>query len=108
MFLGAIPKVPVSMSASGSVEPTAHTERPTPFHDSNIFVYRMSVGKSDISRILMNPKYKRLSGLCEIARHPLDPLPRLKFAQRVNIVLPGLVLCLRVVPGEEQRQENQD
>ena len=51
---------------------------------------------------------QRLSGLCEIARHSLDPLPRLKSAQRVNIVLPGLILCLREVPGEGQRQENQD
>ena len=68
----------------------------------------MSVGKSDISGILMNPKHERISGLCEIARHLLDPLPRLKFAERVNIVLPGLILCLRVVPGEGQRQENQD
>src|SRR4029079_7858637 len=92
----------------GSVEPTAHTERPTSFHDSNVFVYRMRVGKSDISRILMNPKHKRLSGLCEIARHPLNPLPRLKSAQRVNIVLPGLSLGRGVVRGERQRQENQD
>ena len=68
----------------------------------------MSVGKSDIARIRMNPKHKRLSGLREIARHPLDPLPWLKFAERINIVLPGLILGLRVVPGERQRQENQD
>ena len=92
----------------GSAEPTAHPEGPTPFHDSNVFVDRMGVGKSDISRILMNPKHERLSGLCEIARHLLDPLPRLKCAQRGNAVLPGLILRLRVVPGEGQRQENQD
>ncbi len=73
-----------------------------------MLVYRMSVGKSDISGILMNPKHERLSGLCEIARHLLDPLPRLKFDQRVNTVLPGLILRLRVVAAEGQRQENDD
>jgi hypothetical protein len=56
----------------------------------------------------MNPKHERLSGLCEIARHLLDPLPRLKFDQRVNAVLPGLILCLHVVTAEGQRQENDD
>jgi len=107
--LGRHPKRPrVHWFQSGSVEPTAHTERPTPFHDSNVFVYRMSVRKSDISGILMNPKHERLSGLCEIAGHLLDPLPRLKFAQRENAVLPGLILSLRVLPREAQRQQNYD
>lgn len=73
-----------------------------------MFVYRMSVRKSDIPRILMNPKHERLAGLCEIARHLLDPLPGLKFAQRVNVAMPRLILCLRVVPPEGQRQENYD
>jgi hypothetical protein len=92
----------------GPAEPTAHPEGPTPFHDSNVFVYRMDVGKSDISRILMNPKHERLSGLGEIARHFLDPLPWLKCAQRGNAVLPGLILCLRGVAAEGQRQQNDD
>jgi hypothetical protein len=43
----------------GAVEPPAHAERPTSFHDSSVFVYRMSVGKSDISCVLMNTKHKQ-------------------------------------------------
>src|SRR4026209_279156 len=42
---------------------------PRPFDDGDIDL---------ISRILMNPTHERLSGLCEIARHLLDPLPRRK------------------------------
>jgi hypothetical protein len=56
----------------------------------------------------MNPKHERISGLCEIARHLLDPLPGLKSAQRVNAVLRRLILCLGVVEREGQRQENDD
>ena len=68
----------------------------------------MSVGKSDIPCILMNPKYKRLPGFGEIARHLLNPLPRLKSGKRVNGVRDGMILRLRIVPREEQRQENDD
>jgi hypothetical protein len=51
----------------------------------------MSVGKSDISCVLMNPKHKRLR-LGEIARNLFDPLPRLKFTERVNAVRRGMIL----------------
>ena len=66
------------------------------------------MGKGDIPRILMNPKHKRFPGFGEIARHFLDPLSRLKSGKRINRVRRGMILRLRIVPREEQRQENDD
>ena len=86
-----------------AVEPLAHAKRPNPFHNCNVFVYRMSVGKCDVACILMNSKNKRLTRFGEIARHLLDPLPWLKFAERVNAVRGGMILRFRIVPRERER-----
>jgi hypothetical protein len=68
----------------------------------------MSVRKSDVPRILMNPKHECLRGFGEIARHLLDPLPRLKSGKRINDVRRGIILRVRIVPRSEQRQGNDD
>ena len=52
----------------------------------------MSVGKSDVTGVLMNAKDKRLPRFGEIARNFFDPLAGLKFAERIYAVRRGMIL----------------
>jgi len=65
----------------------------------------MSVGKGDISCVLMNSKHKRLAGFREITGHLFDPLPWLEFVERVYAVRRGMILRLRNITCEGERQE---
>ena len=52
----------------------------------------MGVGKRNIACVLMNTKNKWLPRFGEIPRHLFNPLPRLKFAERIDPVRRGMIL----------------
>jgi hypothetical protein len=67
----------------------------------------MNVRQSDISRILMNPKHKRLSGLGEVSPHFLDPLSR-RHRMQGNDPVTSRILRLRTVPTERKQQGEEE